>query len=109
MKQTVNERFHETLDALRRNTEEYIHPLQSKKADLPLPNGKTVGQILEMLRSILFPGYFGTHPSPLRNTSYYLGATLNTACLLLREQIEHALRFFLLPLSSGHSIPENRP
>jgi len=102
MVQSVSDHFHRTLDAICGNIEEYIRPLQSKRAGVPLPNGETVRRIVEMLRSVLFPGYYGTDPFPSQNTSYYLGATLDAACQLLSEQIEYALCFFCEKKGESH-------
>jgi serine O-acetyltransferase len=47
-----------------------------------------------MVRSILFPGYFGHRPFPAHNTRYYIGTTLDASLGLLTEQIQRAYCFF---------------
>ncbi len=86
--------FAEIVDGLVGNINESISPLLRKRTDLPLPNGKEVRRMVEMLRSVLFPGYYGHRPFSARNTRYTIGATLDAALEILSEQIQRAFCFF---------------
>jgi serine O-acetyltransferase len=71
-----------------------ISPLQRQRAHLPLPNGEEVRQVVETLRSVLFPGYYGVPPIPAKNIRYHMGAALDAAAQGLAEQVERAFCFF---------------
>jgi serine O-acetyltransferase len=71
-----------------------ISPLQRQRAHLPLPNGEEVRRVVEMLRCVLFPGYYGVPPIPANNIRYHMGAALDAAGQALAEQVERAFCFF---------------
>lgn len=55
--------------------------------EVPMPSVELLGEAVELLRSVLFPGYFG--PSDLRpeTMSYHIGATLDKVAGILQEQV----------------------
>ncbi len=58
-----------------------------------LPSRDLLSQIVELLRSVLFPGYFGTTEMTNGNVQYYVGAKLDKALRLLEVQINRGLCF----------------
>ena len=58
-----------------------------------LPSRDALIEIVESLRSVLFPGYFG--PSELNDESvpFHVGATLGKALRSMQEQIKKGLSF----------------
>ncbi len=59
-----------------------------------LPSRDAVIQIVEELRSVFFPGYFGTSDVRAEALHFYLGATLERALQGLEEQVRRAFAFF---------------
>jgi serine O-acetyltransferase len=59
-----------------------------------LPSREAVIQIVEELRSVLFPGYFGTSDVRAEALHFFLGATLERALHSLEEQVRRAFAFF---------------
>ena len=59
-----------------------------------LPSRDAVIQIVEDLRSVFFPGYFGTSDVRAEALHFYLGATLERALNSLEEQVRRAFAFF---------------
>jgi serine O-acetyltransferase len=59
-----------------------------------LPSREAVIQIVEDLRSVFFPGYFGTSDVRAEALHFYLGATLERALNTLEEQVRRAFAFF---------------
>jgi serine O-acetyltransferase len=59
----------------------------------PLPSRQAVTEIAEGLRSVLFPGYFGSSEASGDNLHFHLGATLDFVIRDLEEQIRRALCF----------------
>jgi serine O-acetyltransferase len=64
-----------------------------RRQHFALPSRDAVEDVVESLRSILFPGYFG--PSELTTPSlrYYLGSTLDKAFRKLKDQVGRGLCF----------------
>jgi serine O-acetyltransferase len=58
-----------------------------------LPSRHVIGQIVESLRSILFPGYFGFSELKLESLRFHIGSTLDHLRRDLQEQIKRGLCF----------------
>ena len=59
----------------------------------PLPSRDVVINIVEALRTALFPGYFGTSELTVESTAFHLGSTLDRIQRSLQEQIRRGLCF----------------
>jgi len=64
--------------------------------DQPLPSRGVVVEIVEALRSVLFPGYFGYPDLKVHSVLYHVGATLDRIQHPLQEQIRRGLCFTCL-------------
>ena len=67
-------------------------------ADFPggqviLPSREAVVSIVEDLRSVFFPGYFGTPDLRDESLHFFIGATVERALRTLEEQVRRALAF----------------
>ena len=58
-----------------------------------LPSREAVIEIVEALRSVIFPGYFGTADLRKESLHFYIGATLEKASRSLEEQVRRAVAF----------------
>ncbi|MGB8930139.1 MAG: serine O-acetyltransferase EpsC [Anaeromyxobacteraceae bacterium] len=58
-----------------------------------LPSRDAVIQIVEDLRSVFFPGYFGTADVRAESLHFFLGATLERTMRALEEQVRRAVAF----------------
>jgi serine O-acetyltransferase len=61
--------------------------------DVPMPSVESLGHIVDLLRTVLFPGYFGNSDLKPGTMRYYLGSSLDRVSLLLAEQINRGLCF----------------
>jgi serine O-acetyltransferase len=59
----------------------------------PLPSRDAIVGIVESLRSVIFPGYFGTSELDADSMRYHVGATLDRVARDLREQIKRGVCF----------------
>ncbi len=59
----------------------------------PLPSSKSLAQIVELARAILFPGYFGNSTVNSHTINYHIGVNVETLFNLLTEQIQAGLCF----------------
>jgi serine O-acetyltransferase len=58
-----------------------------------LPSRDQIVEILEDLRSVLFPGYFGNSELTEESMHFHVGATLDRVLLVFQEQIKRGLCF----------------
>ncbi len=61
------------------------------KHQKPMPSTQRLGQIVDILRKILFPGYFGDSRLKPETASYYMGVNLDRVFLLLADQIRRGM------------------
>lgn len=59
----------------------------------PLPSGKALEEIIELARSILFPGYYGKSSVNMRTMRYHIGVNVERMYQLLAEQVMAGLCF----------------
>nr|MBP7473598.1 serine acetyltransferase [Prevotella sp.] len=59
----------------------------------PIPSGKTLEEIIELSRSILFPGYFGKNSFTKQTLEFHLGVRTERLHRMLAEQIQAGLCF----------------
>jgi len=65
---------------------------QHREGD-PLPSSKALGEIIELSRSILFPGYFGKSTVNSQTIKYHIGVNIERLHKLLTDQIMAGLCF----------------
>lgn len=71
----------------------------------PLPSSERLQEIIQLSRSILFPGYFGNSRINIQTLSYHIGVNTERLFELLCEQI-HAGLCFQQPDSDDHCLSE---
>ncbi|WP_449242339.1 serine O-acetyltransferase EpsC [Desulfovibrio sp.] len=68
----------------------YHRPLH----DQPMPSIPALREIVERLRAVLFPGYFGDSDVSQDSMRYHIGANLDIVARLLSEQVKRGHCFF---------------
>jgi len=69
----------------------YLYHFTEK--DMPMPSTEALSSIVENLKTILFPGFFGNAELKKSALKYHIGATLDITHKLLAEQIRCGLCF----------------
>lgn len=59
----------------------------------PLPSSKALEEIIELVRSILFPGFYGKSTVNIRTLKYHIGVNIERLHKLLSDQITAGLCF----------------
>lgn len=75
------------------DSESYQGLFHQHKDGEPLPSGEKLRQIVELLRAILFPGYFGNSTVHSQTISFHIGVGVEEVFSLLTEQIQAGLCF----------------
>jgi len=68
----------------------YHRPLH----DEPMPAIKTLAELMERLRAVIFPGYFGHSDITPENMRFHIGANLDAIYRLLTDQVRRGFCFF---------------
>jgi serine O-acetyltransferase len=77
--------------------------------DVPMPSVEILTEVVELLRAVIFPGYYGNSDLKPGTIRYYLGSTIDRVCLLLAEQINRGLCFSCSePETMDCQVCENR-
>lgn len=74
-------------------SESYKELFHQHKDGEPLPSAKVLHEIIELSRSILFPGYYGNSTINSRTINYHIGVNIEKLFDLLSEQILAGLCF----------------
>ncbi|MHA1542971.1 MAG: serine acetyltransferase, partial [Candidatus Hodarchaeales archaeon] len=67
--------------------------IQKKEQYHSLPSRDVIEVVIEELRSVLFPGFYGNSELTLNSMQFYIGATLDKVFLTLKDQIKRGLCF----------------
>lgn len=66
----------------------YEHMFNRYAHDVAMPSVEIMGEIVELLRGILFPGYYGPAQVSTQSMNFHIGAALDKVYNLLAKQIE---------------------
>lgn len=61
--------------------------------NVPLPSNDALSEVVQLVRSIIFPGYFGQSKVTERSLKYHIGISLERFCRLLKKQVMAGLCF----------------
>jgi len=76
------------------DNEEFYGFLQHRSShDIPMPSIESLTEIMELLKKIVFPGFFGHSEVSIGSMNYYIGANLDIVSRLLTEQIKRGICF----------------
>ncbi|WP_291859903.1 serine O-acetyltransferase EpsC [Marinilabilia sp.] len=85
-------RLKETIDQLSRE-ESYQSVCHRHYPDQPMPSSRILSEIVDLLREVVFPGYYGDSPTRPGSINYYIGVNVEKLYDLLRQQIYAGLCF----------------
>lgn len=75
------------------DSQSYEGLYQQHKEGVPLPSSQSLQRIVELTRTILFPGYFGNSTIHKHTIPYHIGVNVECLFNLLKEQIHAGLCF----------------
>lgn len=73
--------------------ESYSGVYQMGSHDIPMPSVSELKEVVDLFRSILFPGYFIHSEMRSETMKYYIGSTLDKAYKMIIEQIKRGFCF----------------
>jgi len=83
----------EVVGELQAQAKDLATPLRKTFTGHPLPSRTEVVQMVELLRSVIFPGYVGSRDVTEESLAYHLGAALHRASLIMVDEVHRGLCF----------------
>lgn len=80
-------------EAVRKTVEALCRPQSYEKVfyrdrhDVPMPSVNALGEIMDQIRSILFPGYFGNSDLTPENMAYSIGSAVDDVARYMADQV----------------------
>ena len=81
------------VDQLHAQRDTLATPLRRTFRGHPLPSRSEIFKVVELLRSVIFPGYFGNRDVTDESLSYHMGATLHRVSLVMVDEVHRGLCF----------------
>jgi serine O-acetyltransferase len=95
----------EVVGELQAQAEYLATPLRKTFTGHPLPSRTEVVQMVELLRSVIFPGYVGSRDVTEESLGYHMGAALHRAAIIMVDEIHRGL-CFACDREKGDRVPE---
>lgn len=89
----VDDVLGEVVDELHAQRDSLATPLRLTFQGHPLPSRAEITRVVELLRSVIFPGYFGNRDVTETSLGYHLGATLHQVSLIMVDEVHRGLCF----------------
>jgi serine O-acetyltransferase len=97
--ETHNDDFlHKVVDRL--SSSDLLGTVLHNNSHAPMPSGDVLREIMEDIRAVIFPGYFGHSDMSRQSLEYYTGALLDKIYHRLAKQIERGLCFSCADIKS---------
>jgi serine O-acetyltransferase len=94
MKNNKNENIIDSVIAELNNNEAYKFLQLRSSHEILMPSIESLNQIMEHLKKVLFPGFFGHSEVSNETMNYYIGASIDTIHRMLSEQIKRGFCFY---------------
>jgi serine O-acetyltransferase len=81
------------VEELREQADTLATPLRKTYSGHHLPSRDEIVLMVELLRSVVFPGYFGNRDVTEESLTYHVGAVLDRVSLIMAEEVKRGLCF----------------
>jgi serine O-acetyltransferase len=85
--------LNEVVGQLQAQAEHLATPLRKTFSGHPLPSRSEVVHMVELLRSVIFPGYVGNRDVTEESLPFHLGSALHEASLIMVDEVHRGLCF----------------
>jgi serine O-acetyltransferase len=89
----IDEALAEVVDQLNAQRDSLATPIRLTFQGHPLPSRSEISKVVELLRSVIFPGYFGNRDITEASLGYQMGATLHQVSLMMVDEVHRGLCF----------------
>jgi serine O-acetyltransferase len=90
---SIDQVLAEVVDELQKQAGQLATPLGKTFTGHPLPSRKEVVKMIELLQSVIFPGYVGNRDVTEESLGYHMGSNLHQASLIMVDEIHRGLCF----------------
>lgn len=96
------------VESLCTSINEVVSTFRRRNFQVPLPSRNEIIEIVESLRAIIFPGYFGESELNSGNVCFHVGANLDRIQRALQKQIKRGMCFVCDDENEDCSVCQNR-
>ena len=89
----IGEVLAKVVDELQEQADQLATPLRKTFAGHPLPSRREVVKMIELLQSVIFPGYVGNRDVTEESLGFHMGSNLHQASLIMVDEIHRGLCF----------------
>ena len=89
---------------LRRQSDSLATPLRKTYRGHHMPSRDEIVLMVELLRSVIFPGYFGNRDVTEESLEFHMGATLDRVALIMADEVQRGL-CFACETAPGEGVP----
>jgi serine O-acetyltransferase len=89
----IDEVLVDVVDRLNAQRDSLATPLRLTFQGHPLPSRTEISKFVELLRSVIFPGFFGNRDVTEASLGYHTGAALHRVSLMLVDEVHRGLCF----------------
>jgi len=90
---TIDHVVAEVVGELQSHADQLATPLRKTFTGHPLPSRKEVVKMIELLQSVIFPGYVGNRDVTEESLGFHMGSSLHQASLIMVDEIHRGLCF----------------
>jgi serine O-acetyltransferase len=83
----------DVVDELNAQRDSLATPLRLNFQGHPLPSRSEIARAVDLLRSVIFPGYFGNRDVTEASLGYHMGTTLHRVSLMMVDEVHRGLCF----------------
>ena len=91
--QDIDKLLIDVVGVLHAQAEHLATPLRKTFTGHPLPSRTEVVKMMELLRSVIFPGYVGNRDVTEESLRFHMGAAMHQASLIMTDEIHRGLCF----------------
>ena len=89
----IDEMLVGVVDELYAQRDSLATPIRLTFQGHPLPSRTEISKVIELLRSVIFPGYFGNRDVTEASLGYHMGTTLHRVSLMMVDEVHRGLCF----------------
>ncbi len=102
--QEISDTLPRVVEELRAQAGSLATPLRKTYRGHHMPSRDEIVHMTELLRSVIFPGYYGNRDVTEESLSFHMGATLDRVAMIMADEIQRGL-CFACSRPAGEGVP----
>lgn len=90
---SIEKMLPKVVEELRAQADDLATPLRKTYRGHHLPSRDEIGMMVDLLQSVIFPGYFGNRDITEESLTFHMGAVLDRVALIMSDEVKRGLCF----------------